>query len=121
MSVRKFSLSNSIAGAQLLRARNVAHLAKFASAAQAARGSSKKARTESDDPQPHTACNRYIMERRVALREEQPNLTPSQNYETALREWKTDDVPARLLELKSQLPDGHELKGGQKKTKKKSS
>ena len=31
------------------------------------------------------------------------------------------EAVARLLELKSQLPDGHELKGGQKKTKKKSS
>ena len=31
------------------------------------------------------------------------------------------EAVARLLELKSQLPDGHELKGGQKKTTKKSS
>ena len=49
---------------------------------------------------PLTACNRFIMERRLEIRSEQPRLTSQQNYDLALREWKSDELPPRLMEMK---------------------
>lgn len=52
---------------------------------------------------PLTACNRFIMERRLEIRSEQPRLTSQQNYDLALREWKSDELPPRLMEMKQRF------------------